>query len=90
MKRMCWAVTCKNNRAHKQNHFHGHRIPLKVTEALAPRPSIGDRLTVQCNDCGKLYSYESEEVLRFELEVPDSFIPHPAFRAGKDSSEEPK
>ncbi len=77
----CWVVLCKNHWYHfRQNLFFRHRIPLAETDALAPRPSIDHHFRVRCDDCGKEYIYKPSDVLRFEQQVPDSFVPHPLFR----------
>ena len=73
----CWVVICKNQVFHP--HF-GHRIPLGETDAYAARPALDAALTVRCDECGKEYSYEPADVLRFEESVPASFTPHPLFR----------
>lgn len=38
---------------------------------------------VLCDECGKEYPYEPDEVLRLELELPGSFKPHPLFQSPK-------
>ena len=77
----CWVVICKNNWFHRRrNLFHGYVIPLGETDAFAPRPALDRSFMVQCDNCGKEYSYEPAEVLRLEWELPESFTPHPLFR----------
>jgi hypothetical protein len=77
----CWVVICKNYLYHYRQHiFHGHKIPLGVTDAIANRPAVSGRFSVCCDDCGKEYLYGSSEVLRHELEPPESFIPHSLFK----------
>lgn len=79
-KEYYWVVPCKNHLFHnRQNRFSGHKILLAETDAVLPRPRLGGSLRVRCNDCGKEYAYRSTEVLRFELEPPESFVPHPLF-----------
>lgn len=79
----CWVVLCKNYFYHvRQNLFHRHRIPLGITDAISTRPVINTRFGVRCDDCGKLYLYESSEVVRYEQEPPEPFQPHPLFRNG--------
>ena len=77
----CWVVLCKNHWFHlRQNIFFRHRIPLSETDPVAPRPSLEGRFSVRCDDCRKEYFYKPSEVLKSELELPDSFTPHPLFR----------
>lgn len=76
-----WVVVCKNHWVHRRpNIFHVHRIPLGETDAVTPRPIIKRPIVVRCDLCGKQYSYKPSEVLRYEHEDPESFIPHPLFR----------
>jgi hypothetical protein len=76
----CWVVICNNVKVHRHaNVMYGHRVPLGETDAFAP-PPISGPFVVQCDDCGKEYSYEPEHVLRVELELPASFAPHPLFQ----------
>ena len=77
----CWVVVCKNHRFHRRQSVYGHRIPLGQTDAISPRPALYDRLRIRCDNCSKEYSYEPAEVLRIELELPESFVPHPLFSA---------
>jgi hypothetical protein len=65
----CWVVLCKNHWFHiRQNIFFRHRIPL------------GKHFTVRCDAYGKRYTYKPKDVRRLELELPESFKPHPLFR----------
>jgi hypothetical protein len=76
-----WVVVCKNHWVHRRpNIFHVHRIPLGETDAVTPRPIIERPVVVRCDLCGKEYAYKPSEVLRYEQEDPESFIPHPLFR----------
>ena len=76
----CWVVICKNVKSHRHaNLMAGHKIPLGETDAVEPPPAINGLFVVRCDDCGKEYSYGPEEILRFELELPASFAPHPLF-----------
>lgn len=75
-----WVVICRNKRFHKHtNVMYGHKIPLAETDAFATPPALNSPFTVQCDECGREYSYEPGEVLRLELELPASFKPHPSF-----------
>jgi len=75
-----WVVLCKNQRFHRQhNLFSGHTIPLAEADAYVSPPALNQRLTVRCDDCGQEYSYDPKEILRAELDPPDSFVPHPLF-----------
>jgi hypothetical protein len=77
----CWVVLCKNHWYHvPKNLYFRHRIPLAESDPVAPRPSLEGRFRVRCDDCRKEYFYKPSEVLKSELELPDSFIPHPLFR----------
>ena len=77
----CWVVICKNRLYHmRKNLFHGHRIPLAVTDGVSSRPPIDQRFEVRCDDCGKEYVYKPSEVFRYEQEPPASFTPHPLFQ----------
>jgi hypothetical protein len=77
----CWVVLCKNHWYHiPKNIFFRHRIPLSETDPVSPCPSLDGRFRVRCDDCHKEYFYKPSEVLKFEMELPDSFSPHPLFR----------
>lgn len=76
-----WIVLCKNHRFHcQQNLFFAHKIPLAETDAFVAPPTLQERLKVRCDDCGQEYSYEPKEILRVQLEPPESFTPHPLFQ----------
>lgn len=62
------------------NVMFGHKIPLGETYAYAAAPALSASFTAKCDECGKEYSYEPDEVMRFELELPASFKPHPLFQ----------
>ncbi len=75
-----WIVRCKNHSFHhRQNLFFEHKIPLAETDAVLPPPNLKDRLWVRCDECGREYSYGPEEILRAQLDPPESFQPHPMF-----------
>jgi serine/threonine protein kinase len=77
----CWVVICKNHWFHRRpNIFNVHRIPLGETDAVLPRPKIDKPFGVRCDECGKEYIYKPSEVLKYEMEAPASFVPHPMFR----------
>ena len=57
----------------------GHKVPLGETDSFEPVP-VSEPFVVKCDKCGEEYSYEPEDVLRLELQVPESFTPHPRFR----------
>ncbi len=77
----CWVVLCKNHWFHlRQNLFFRHRIPLAETDPVATRPSLEGRFRVRCDNCRKEYFYKPSDVLKSEIELPDSFAPHPLFR----------
>ena len=76
----CWVVICKNKKAHREaNIMFGHKILLGETDSFEPVPVSGPFL-VQCDECGEEQSYVPDEVLRLEVELPESFTPHPRFR----------
>ena len=73
-------MTCKNYEFHREkNPFHGHRIPLGKMDEQMTRPDIPERLVVRCSDCSKEFQYDRSEVLRFQLQLPERFTPHPLF-----------
>ena len=77
----CWVVVFKNHWFHgRGNFFTVHRIPLGEMDAVLPRPNINKPFRVRCDECGKEYTYTPSDVLKYETEVPASFVPHPLFR----------
>ncbi len=77
----CWIVLCKNHWFHRRrNLFNVHRIPLGQTDAVSPRPTIAEPFRAHCDECGRGYIFKPSEVLRWEMDVPASFVPHPMFR----------
>ena len=75
-----WVVICKNVRAHRAtNIMFGHKIPLGETDAFESLP-VSAAFLARCDECGEEHSYQPEEVLRFELELAESFTAHPRFR----------
>jgi hypothetical protein len=77
----CWVVVCKNHWFHRRrNLFHGHRIPLGETDAVSSQPAIQGRFSVRCDDCDKEYLYSSSDLLRYEQELPESFVAHRLFQ----------
>ena len=77
----CWVVVCKNNRFHRHaGEKFAYKIPLAETDAVSDMPAISAPFPVRCPDCGEEYSYKPEDILRAELELLDSFTPHPLFR----------
>jgi hypothetical protein len=77
----CWVVLCKNHWFHlQQNPFFRHRIPLAETDPVTPLPTLQGRFRVRCDDCRKEYFYKPSDVLKSELELPDSYTPHPLLR----------
>jgi hypothetical protein len=80
-KNCYWIVICKNRRFHhKQTRVYNHKIPLAETDPFEELPVITSKLVVHCDECGEEYSYRPEEVLRYELNAPESFMPHPLFK----------
>jgi len=75
----CWVVICKNTKVHRHtNLMFGHRIPLAETDPFEAMPVSGP-FYVRCDDCGQEHSYEPEEVMRVEMEIPTSLTTHPRF-----------
>ena len=75
-----WIVLCKNKRFHHHsNRNYSHRIPLGRTDTVLPKP-VSQPFKARCTSCGKEYVYAPSEVLRWEMEAPQSFEPHPLFR----------
>ena len=76
----CWVVVCKNKRSHRHGGAaFANKIPLAETDAVSPMPAISGSFLVRCPDCGTEYSYDPKDVLKVELDVVDSFTPHPLF-----------
>lgn len=76
-----WVVICKNRRFHhKGNTSYEHHIVLGEADAFSPPPSLSGKFKVQCDSCSEEYAYAPKEVLRAELEVPRTFVPHPMFK----------
>jgi hypothetical protein len=76
-----WVVICKNHRFHhKGNTSYAHQIALGETDAYSSLPDLSEQLKVRCDDCGEEYSYKTSEILRNEIAVPATFVPHPLFR----------
>jgi hypothetical protein len=78
-----WVVICENKKFHRHtNVMYGQKIPLSETDPYANSPALSGTFSFLCDECGKEYSYEPDEVLRLELELPGSFKPHPLFQTG--------
>ena len=75
-----WVVLCKTH-FHRlvQNRSAGHPILLGETDAVSPPPPIGKSFKAKCDACLKEHSYHPHEILRFETEPPEAFVPHPLF-----------
>ena len=77
----CWAVICKNKWFHRRESLlYGHKIPLGPTDAYSSPTVLSEPFTVQCDACGREYSYKPADLVRFELELAESFASHPLFR----------
>jgi len=75
-----WVVLCKNAKFHRRlNPAYSHRIPLGQTDTLADKP-VRAPFSVRCDLCGNEYVYMPSDVMRWEMEAPLSFEPHPLFR----------
>jgi len=76
----CWVVICKNAKAHREtNLMFGHKIPLGETDPFEPVPVSGP-FFAKCDDCGQEHSYDPGDVMRVEMDLPESFTPHPRFK----------
>jgi hypothetical protein len=76
-----WVVLCKNRRFHhRSNVFFDHKIPLGETDAISPPPALDGGFRVRCDECGEEYSYKPKELMRVEIDLPTSFMPHPLFQ----------
>jgi hypothetical protein len=51
-------------------------------DAVTQCPIGNCTFTVRCDKCGKENSYRASDVLKFEMEPPESFTPHPLFAEG--------
>jgi hypothetical protein len=83
--RYFWVVLCKNRWFHIRESLslnYRQRIPLGETNAFTACPVGNWTFNVRCDKCGKEYSYRAADLLRFEMEPPESFTPHPLFREG--------
>jgi hypothetical protein len=75
-----WIVLCKTHFHHLlQNRSAGHPILLGETDSVSPPPLIQQSFKAKCDACGKEYSYDPHDLLRFETEPPDAFVAHPLF-----------
>jgi hypothetical protein len=75
-----WIVLCKNQHYHlKQSQAAGHPILLGETDSVSPPPLLEMNFEAACDDCGKVYTYNPRELLRYETEPPASFSAHPLF-----------
>lgn len=75
-----WVVLCKNHKFHNhQNLFFRHKIPLGETDPFQSPPDLDGGFKVRCDECGEEYTYAPKDLLRFELEPPKVFSPHPLF-----------
>ena len=45
----------------------------------APPPEIDFRMTVRCDECGEEHQYDPADMVRFQMEIPSDFKPHPLF-----------
>ena len=78
-----WVVICKNHRFHRKGNLgYEHHIALGETDAISPLPMLTQQIKVRCDNCGEEHIYQSEEILRAELQIAENFVPHPLFRSG--------
>ena len=89
VNRYFWVVLCKNRLFHIRKSLslnYRERIPLSETDAYTLCPIGNTTFNVQCDKCGKQYSYRASDVLKLEMEPPESFTPHPLFAEGGTDS----
>ena len=87
--RYFWVVLCKYRWFHVRESlslFYKYRITLGETDAVSPCPVVSGSFVARCDKCGNEASYKASEVLRFGLDEPESFTPHPLFRDGGTDS----
>lgn len=76
-----WVVVCKNHRVHhKGNTGYEHKILLGEADAFGGLPMLPETIEVRCNSCGEEYLYKQKEVMRDEIQMPETFVPHPLFK----------
>ena len=76
-----WVVVCRNHRFHhKGNTGYEHRIILAEADAFSSLPLLPEEIRVRCDKCGEEYNYKRKEVLRDQVQVPESLSPHPFFK----------
>ena len=74
-------IVCKNHRFHhKGNTGYQYRILLGETDAFSSLPMLPEEMKVRCDSCGEGYSYKQKEILQDEVQVPETFDPHPLFK----------
>ena len=75
-----WVVICKNHRFHRKGNLgYEHHIALGETDAIAALPMLTEQIQVRCDNCGEEYSYKPADIMRAQIEVPQTFNPHPLF-----------
>ena len=87
--RYFWVVLCKNRWFHMRDSLslnYRERIPVGETDAYTSCPIRNLTFNVRCEKCGKEHSYRASDVLKFEMEPPESFTPHPLFAEGGTDS----
>jgi len=76
-----WVVVCKNRRFHhKENTGYEHKVLLGEADAYSSLPMLPDKIEVRCERCGEEYSYRQKEIMRDEVQIPETFTPHPLFK----------
>jgi len=76
-----WVVVCKNSRFHhKGNIGYEHKILLGEADAYSSLPMLPDKIEVRCDSCGEEYFYKQKEIMRDEIQIPETFLPHPLFK----------
>jgi hypothetical protein len=66
----------------------GHKIPLRETHPYESPPPLDGPFTAYCDECGKEYSYEPRDVLRFEFELHALFELAPAVQVEPQGAEQ--
>jgi len=75
-----WIVLCKNEQFHGgSDPFYSHKIPLGQTDKFSQVP-VDKPFTARCDSCGHECVYMPSDVMRWEMQVLEDFVPHPLFR----------
>ena len=73
-------ITCFVLVETKCNTGYEHKILLGEADAYSSLPMLPDKIEVRCDGCGEEYSYKQKEIMRDEIQIPETFVPHPLFK----------